>query len=63
MNASYNIDDFTQTDFENIAVLYRYQNSQWVPQKDNYNGVKSQPQNLSNYILGKDAFIFHQLEV
>ncbi len=58
MNASYNIDDFTQTDFENIAVLYRYQNSQWVPQKDNYNGVKSQPQNLSNYILGKDAFIF-----
>lgn len=58
MNASYNIDDFTTTDFQNIAVLYRYQNSQWVPQKDNYNGVKPAPQNLSNYVLGKDAFIF-----
>lgn len=58
MNASYNIDDFTQTDFQNIAVLYRYQNNQWIAQKDNYNGVKPSPQNLSNYVIGKDAFIF-----
>ncbi|MGE5621018.1 MAG: serine hydrolase [archaeon] len=58
MNASYNIDDFTSDDFTNIAVLYRKSGSSWMPQADNYNGIKPAPRDLSNYKLGEDCFIF-----
>lgn len=58
MNASYNIDDFASNDFPNIAVLYRKSGGSWVPQADNYNGIKPAPRDLSNYKLGEDCFIF-----
>lgn len=58
MNASYNIDDFAANQFTNIAVLYRKSGGSWVPQADNYNGIKPLPRDLSNYKLGEDCFIF-----
>ncbi|MGE5499275.1 MAG: serine hydrolase [Syntrophothermus sp.] len=58
MNASYNIDDFAPSDFSNISVLYRKSGGSWVPQADNYNGIKPYPRDLSNYKMGEDCFIF-----
>lgn len=39
----------------NIAVLYRKKDGQWLPQLDNYKGKRPKLQNLSGYIAGTNA--------
>lgn len=56
MTASFNIHDLPNPD--NVAVLYRKQGGNWVPQADNYNGVFPPPRDLSAYTPGNNGFIF-----
>jgi len=56
MNASFNVDDFSSVN--NIAVLYRRTGSNWIPQLDNYGGVKPPPRNLSAYVTGSNGLLF-----
>lgn len=39
----------------NVAVLYRKKDGQWVPQMDNFKGKRPKLQNLSGYIAGTNA--------
>lgn len=56
IDGSFNIQDLT--DINNLSVLYRRNNNTWVPQVDNYGGVKPLPRNLSNYVIGTNGVIF-----
>lgn len=56
MTASYNIQDLPV--INNVAVLYRKVGNNWIPQADNYGGIKPPPRDLSNYIIGSNGLIF-----
>lgn len=56
ISGSFNIQDIPN--INNVAVLYRKSGSSWVPQADNYNGVKPPPRNLSGYVIGSNGVIF-----
>ncbi len=51
----YNVDDLN--DINNLSVIYEKVNSVWVPQTDNFNGVKPN-RNLNNYVIGSNGVIF-----
>ena len=55
-SAGYSIQDVT--DIENVAVLYRSENNEWKPQKDNYKGVKPTPNDMSGYEIGTNGAYF-----
>lgn len=42
----------------NLAVLYRTSGGTWVPQADNYGGVKPAQRDLSAYVIGSNAVAF-----
>ena len=56
MTASFNVLDLPN--FDNIAVLYRRQGSQWIAQTDDYKGVRPAPRDLSIYQMGDNGIIF-----
>lgn len=56
LTASFNVQDLS--DINNVAVLYRLNNSVWTPQTDNYGGVKPTAADLSGYVLGRNGFLF-----
>jgi CubicO group peptidase (beta-lactamase class C family) len=56
ITGSFNIQDIPN--INNVAVLYRKSGNSWLPQTDNYNGVKPPPRNLSGYVLGSNGVIF-----
>ena len=56
ISGSFNIQDIPN--INNVAVLYRKSGSSWVPQTDNYLGVKPPPRNLSAYVIGSNGVIF-----
>jgi CubicO group peptidase (beta-lactamase class C family) len=49
MTSSYNIQDLP--DINNVAVLYRKVGNNWIPQADNYGGIKLPPRDLSKFML------------
>ena len=49
ISGSFNIQDIPN--INNVSVLYRKSGSSWVPQTDNYLGVKPPPRNLSGMCL------------
>ncbi|MCX8056616.1 MAG: beta-lactamase family protein, partial [Ignavibacteria bacterium] len=53
---SFNIQDIPN--INNVAVLYRRSGGSWVPQFDNYNGIKPPPRDLSNYVIGTNGIVF-----
>lgn len=56
MSVSFNVTDLPN--INNSAVLYRRQGSNWIPQAENYLGVKPPPRNLNNYEIGNNGLIF-----
>lgn len=56
IKGSFNIQDID--DINNVAVLYRYQSGQWVPQADNFMGIMPPPRDLSEYMIGTNGLIF-----
>lgn len=56
IEGSFNIHDLPNPD--RIAVLYRKQGGNWVPQADHYNGVLPSPVNLSGYVPGTNGLLF-----
>ena len=53
---SFNIQDIPN--INNVAVLYRRSGGSWIPQFDNYGGVKPSPRDLSSYVIGTNGVIF-----
>jgi len=56
ISGSFNIQDIQN--INNVAVLYRRSGGSWVPQFDNYGGIKPSPRDLSNYVIGTNGVIF-----
>lgn len=56
ITGSFNVQDLQE--INNVAVLYRKTNGAWVPQADNYSGVKPTPRNLIEYTIGTNGLIF-----
>lgn len=56
ISGSFNIQDIPN--INNVAVLYRKSGETWVPQFDNYGGVKPSPRDLSSYVIGTNGVIF-----
>jgi len=56
IKGSFNIQDIP--DINNVAVLYRYKDNEWVPQADNYRGEKPPPRDLTKYIIGSNGLIY-----
>lgn len=56
LDASFNVRDLNN--INNLAVLYRKNNSGWQAQIDNYQGVMPPERDLSNYQIGTNGFIF-----
>lgn len=56
INASYNVNDLN--DINDVAVLYRKINEQWIPQADNYQGIQPTFTNLDGYINGTNGLRF-----
>lgn len=56
ISGSFNIQDIPN--INNVAVLYRRSGGVWVPQFDNYGGVKPSPRDLSSYVIGTNGVIF-----
>ncbi|MRR19958.1 class A beta-lactamase-related serine hydrolase [bacterium] len=46
------------TDINNLAVIYRGENGEWVPQTDNYKGIMAAPRDFSGYVTGTNAAAF-----
>lgn len=46
------------TDINNLAVIYGYENGEWVPGTDNFRGVMSTPRDFSGYVTGTNAAVF-----
>lgn len=45
-------------DINDVAVLYEGSNGTWVPQKDNFNGVKPAQFNMTGYVIGTNAVYY-----
>lgn len=56
IDASYNVLDFDN--FDKISVLYRKNNGMWVPQADNYMGIKPVFTNLESFKSGTNGLRF-----
>ncbi len=56
IEGSFNIQDLE--DINNLAALYRYQNGNWQPQQDNFEGVLPMPPDLSAYVNGTNGLYF-----
>ncbi|MCX8010497.1 MAG: serine hydrolase [Ignavibacteria bacterium] len=56
ISGSFNIQDIPN--INNVAVLYRKSGGSWVPQTDNYGGVKPPARDLSSYVIGSNGVIF-----
>ncbi len=56
ITGSFNLQDID--DISNVATIYRSENNNWKPQKDDLNGVKPVATDLSNYIIGNNAVYF-----
>ena len=56
ITGSFNIQDIPN--INNVAVLYRRSGGSWVPQFDNYGGVKPSPRDLTGYVVGTNGVIF-----
>lgn len=56
MIASFNIQDLPN--IINVSVLYRKSGSNWIPQAENYGGIKPPPRDFSNYVIGSNGLIF-----
>ncbi|MEO0060231.1 MAG: FmtA-like protein [Bacteroidota bacterium] len=52
-SAGYSIQDVQNID--NLAVLYRTENNEWKPQKDNYKGIKPAPSDMTAYVAGTNG--------
>jgi CubicO group peptidase (beta-lactamase class C family) len=52
---------FSLQDIEDITTLgtiYRFDDKGWLPNKDDFKGVKPTPSDLSNYVIGNNAVFF-----
>ncbi len=56
MNASFDVRDIP--DINNMAVLYRKEDGKWVPQNDNWRGVRPADRALGDYKIGSNAVLF-----
>lgn len=56
VDAGFSVQDLRN--MNNLAVLYRTSGSEWVPQLDNYLGVRPAPRDLSSYIIGSNGSLF-----
>ena len=56
MDASFNVLDIQ--DFDRLAVLYRYKDSTWVAQADDYKGTTPPSRAFESYQLGQNGLIF-----
>ncbi len=56
LNASFDVRDIDN--INNVAVIYRKQDSTWTPQTDNWKGICPVKRNLVNYKIGSNAVIF-----
>ncbi|MFH0736674.1 MAG: serine hydrolase domain-containing protein [bacterium] len=55
INGGFNVDNLD--DINNLAAIYRMENSVWVPQFDNYKGIKPN-RDFSKYVIGSNGVIF-----
>ena len=56
ITGSFNIQDISV--ISDVATLYRKPSGTWVPQADNYNGVKPTAPDLSTYVIGTNGAYF-----
>ena len=55
LNSSFNVLDLV--DIDQLAVLYRYKEGQWVPQTDHYLGKPPEPRHYPGYQLGHNGLL------
>jgi len=55
LGCSFNVDNLDH--YEDLATLYVYSNGKWIPQFDDYHGLKPKPRDLSKYVVGTNGFI------
>ena len=56
LKGSFNVNDLQN--IGNVAVLYRTSGGSWIPQADNYGGIKPAPRDLSSYVIGTNGTAF-----
>jgi len=56
LQGSYNVSDIQN--IGDVAVLYRTSGGAWIPQADNYGGVRPAPRDMSSYIIGTNGAAF-----
>lgn len=56
MDASFNVQDLTA--FDSLAVLYRAEQGVWVPQADDYRGVRPAARVGDDYVPGSNGLLF-----
>ncbi len=56
IDASFNVNDLT--DINQVAVLYRKINGNWIPQADNYLGIQPVHDNIAGYVPGTNGARF-----
>jgi CubicO group peptidase (beta-lactamase class C family) len=56
LDASFNVQDLKNID--NLAVLYKKKEKEWVAQADDYNGLMPSSKNLDSYVIGSNGLLF-----
>ncbi len=56
LTADFNVAELASLD--SLAVLYQYEDEQWVPQADDYQGIAPQSRGYSGYELGQNGLLF-----
>ena len=56
ITATFNLQDIE--DINTLGTIYRFDEKGWLPNKDDFKGLKPTPTDLSNYIIGNNAAFF-----
>lgn len=55
-NATFSLQDIE--DINTLGTIYRFDANGWLPNKDDFKGIKPKPSDLSNYTIGNNAVYF-----
>ncbi|RXR17231.1 class A beta-lactamase-related serine hydrolase [Flavobacterium amnicola] len=56
ITATFNLQDIE--DIQTIGTIYRFDEKGWLPNKDDFKGIKPSPSDLNNYKVGNNAVFF-----
>ena len=56
ISATFSLQDIT--DINSLGTIYRFDEKGWLPNKDDFKGVKPTPSDLTNYVVGNNAVFF-----